>query len=122
MPLSEFHRCKYFNKYVEYASFGIAGIYTNCEPYIYGIKDRVNGLLVNNITEEWVSAISELIENEQLRKMISENCIKEANEIYALDILADDYLEKITTDFVKAEDYNIPGLSFAKFIIFFIQF
>ena len=119
MPLSEFHRCKYFNKYVEYASFGIAGIYTNCEPYIYGIKDRVNGLLVNNTTEEWVNAISELIENEKLRQTISENCLKEANEIYALDILADDYLEKITTDFKKAEDFHIPNLTFAKFIIFF---
>ncbi len=119
MPLSEFHRCKYFNKYVEYASFGIAGIYTNCEPYIYGIKDRVNGLLVNNTTEEWVNAISELIDNKQLRQTISENCLKEANEIYALDILADDYLEKITTDFKKAEDFHIPNLTFAKFIIFF---
>ena len=119
MPLSDFHRCKYFNKYVEYASFGIAGIYTNCEPYIYGIRDRENGLLVNNTTEEWVKAISELIENEELRKKISSECLREANEIYALDVLADDYLEKITTDFVKAENAHIPGLGFAKFIIFF---
>ena len=105
MPLSEFHRCKYFNKYVEYASFGIAGIYTNCEPYIYGIKDHQNGLLVNNTTEEWVNAISELIDNEELRHSISDNCLKEANEIYALDILADDYLKKITSDYVKSENF-----------------
>ena len=119
MPLSEFHRCKYFNKYVEYASFGIAGIYTNCEPYIYGIKDHQNGLLVNNTTEEWVNAISELIDNEELRRNISDNCLKEANEIYALDILADDYLKKITSDYVKSENFHIPSLTFAKFIIFF---
>ena len=119
MPLSEFHRCKYFNKYVEYASFGIAGIYTNCEPYIYGIKDHQNGLLVNNTTEEWVNAISELIDNEELRHSISDNCLKEANEIYALDILADDYLKKITSDYVKSENFHIPSLTFAKFIIFF---
>ena len=119
MPLSEFHRCKYFNKYVEYASFGIAGIYTNCEPYIYGIKDHQNGLLVNNTTEEWVNAISELIDNEELRHSISDNCLKEANEIYALDILANDYLKKITSDYVKSENFHIPSLTFAKFIIFF---
>ena len=119
MPETQFHRCKYFNKYVEYASFGIAGIYSNCEPYIYGIKDRVNGLLVNNTTEEWVDAISELIENETLRKSISKECLRQANEIYALDILADDYLEKITTDYQKPVDPKIPGLGFAKFIIFF---
>ncbi len=119
MPLTEFHRCKYFNKYVEYASFGIAGIYTNCEPYIYGIRDRENGLLVNNSTEEWVNAISELIENEKLRKQISDECLREANEIYPLDILADDYLEKITTDYVETDSVRIPGLGLAKFIIFF---
>ena len=119
MPLTEFHRCKYFNKYVEYASFGIAGIYTNCEPYIYGIRDRENGLLVNNTTEEWVNAISELIENEKLRKAISAECLKEANEIYALDILAEDYFNKITNDYVQAPKSQISGLEFAKFIIFF---
>ena len=119
MPETSFHRCKYFNKYVEYASFGIAGIYSNCEPYIYGIKDRENGLLVNNSTKDWVDAISELIENNDLRENISKECLRQANEIYALDILADDYLEKITTDFVKPENPKIPGLGFAKFIIFF---
>ena len=119
MPLTEFHRCKYFNKYVEYASFGIAGIYTNCEPYIYGIRDRENGLLVNNTTEEWVNAISELIENEKLRKSISAECLKEANEIYALDILAEDYFNKITNDYVQAPKSQIGGLEIAKIIIFF---
>ena len=119
MPLTEFHRCKYFNKYVEYASFGIAGIYTNCEPYIYGIRDRENGLLVNNTTEEWVNAISELIENEKLRKAISAECLKEANEIYALDILAEDYFNKITNDYAQAPKSQIGGLEIAKFIIFF---
>ena len=119
MPLSEFHRCKYFNKYVEYASFGIAGVYTKCEPYIYGIRDKENGLLVNNSTEEWVNAISELIENEELRKQISDQSLKEANEIYALDVLADDYLKKITAGYAKTDRVKIPGLGFAKSVIFF---
>lgn len=119
MPLSEFHRCKYFNKFVEYASFGIAGIYSNCEPYIYGIKDEVNGLLVNNTTKEWVDAISRLIDDASLRKKISKECLRQANEIYALDILAEDYFEKITHDYVKTKKSAIPGLGFAKFIIFF---
>ena len=119
MPLTEFHRCKYFNKYIEYASFGIAGVYTDCEPYVFGIRDRENGLLVNNTTEEWFAAISELIENEKLRKQISDNCLKEANEIYALDVLASDYFEKITYDYKVPVAGKNPGLGFAKFIIFF---
>ena len=119
MPQTEFHRCRYFNKYVEYASFGIAGIYSNCEPYTFGIRDRENGLLVDNDTDSWVNAISELIENEKLRKQISDECLREANEVYALDVLADDYLEKISKDYTPVKGNSIPDLTFAKGIIFF---
>lgn len=120
MPESEFHRCKYFNKYVEYASFGIAGIYSNLEPYVFGIRDKENGLLVNNTTKDWVDAISRLIDDKKLRNKISKECLREANEIYALDILADDYLNKITNNYIEQkEKTSIPGLGFSKFIIFF---
>ena len=119
MPETEFHRCKYFNKYIEYASFGIAGVYSNCEPYIYGIRNRENGLLVENTTDAWVEAISELIKNNELRNSISKECLKEANEIYALDILADDYFNKVTNDYIKKEKISIPDFGFVKAVIFF---
>ena len=120
MPLTEFHRCKYFNKFVEYASFGIVGVYTNCEPYVFGIRDRVNGLLVNNTTEEWANAISELIDNEQLRKKMSDECLREADEIYSLRVLAPDYYAKMINDFKIPEKYGkIPNFAFAKTTFFF---
>ena len=119
MPETEFHRCKYFNKYVEYASFGIAGIYTDCEPYVFGIRNKENGLLVKNTTEDWVKAISELIEDNKLREKISKECLREANEIYALDILSQDYFNKITADKVEPnKSYTIPNLTFVKALIF----
>lgn len=119
MPDTEFHKCKYFNKYVEYASFGIAGVYSNLEPYVYGIKNEVNGLLVNNTTKEWVEALSRLIEDAKLRKSISDECIRQANEVYALNVLAEDYLNKITYDYKKSNPQRIGTFAFAKFIIFF---
>lgn len=119
MPDTPFHKCKYFNKYVEYASFGIVGVYSNLEPYTYGIRNRENGVLVENTTEAWVDAISELIENTKLRKQISDNCLKEANEIYALDILAEDYLEKIKVGYKELVNKpKIGSLAPAKFVIF----
>lgn len=115
MPLSDFHRCKYFNKYVEYASFGIAGIYTNCEPYVFGIRNGENGLLVENTEEAWFNAICELIENEPLRKRISDMCLKEADEIYSLRVLAPDYYQKMMNEYRKPDGYGrIPGFALAK--------
>lgn len=120
MPDTKFHECKYYNKYIEYASFGIAGIYSNLKPYIFGIQDKENGLLVDNDTDSWVNAISQLIENEKLRKQISDNCLKQAKEKYSLDIIANDYLDKITYSYKKLDNnVAIPSFAFAKFIIFF---
>ena len=119
MPETEFHRCKYFNKYIEYASFGIAGIYTDCEPYVFGIKNGENGLLVKNTTEDWVNAISELIENNKLREKISKQCLKEANEKYPLDIISEDYYKKITTGYIENNNkVEIGDLALIKSIIF----
>lgn len=119
MPNTAFHRCKYFNKYVEYASFGIAGVYSNLEPYVYGIKDKENGLLVNNTTKDWVDGISKLIEDEKLRNKISNNCLREAHEIYSLEKASEDYLNKILAGYNDNKTSKIPSLEFAKFIIFF---
>ena len=120
MPETEFHRCKYFNKYVEYASFGIAGIYSNCEPYTYGIRNNENGLLVNNNTQDWVEGISKLIDDTKLRNDISKTCLKEANEIYALDIVAEEYLNNIIDGYNETNNKEkIPSLALIKSIIFF---
>lgn len=115
MPDSKFHECKYFNKFVEYSSFGVVGIYSNLKPYIFGIKDRVNGLLVNNNTEEWVNAISLLIEDKQLRQKMSKECIRQANEVYSLDVLAKEYYNKCMNGFVEKQNYgHIPSLELIK--------
>ena len=114
MPDSEFHACKYFNKYVEYASFGIAGIYSNVKPYTFGIKDQYNGLLTDNSPENWFNAISKLIDDNKLRKSIQNNCIKEAKTIYSLEILADDYLQKILVDY----DYTKSRTKINSLVVF----
>lgn len=118
MPSSEFHRCKYINKYVEYSSFGIVGIYSNVEPYIYGITDKNNGLLVENNTKDWVDAISLLIEDNGLRNKISENCLNIAKNEYSLNKLAYDYLEKIKIDYKPIDRVTIPSLEPAKAVMF----
>ncbi len=86
-PLSEsyFNSFKHYNKLVEYESFGIVGVYSNVEPYTFALKNKINGLVVNNDYDSWVNAICELIDNEELRNKMCSNCIKEAKTIYSLD-------------------------------------
>ena len=110
MPDSKFHKCKYFNKYVEYASFGIAGIYSDVIPYRHGIRNEENGLLVKNTEEDWFNAVCRLIDDEALRGRISKKCIEEANTIYALDYLASDYFDKMISGYAIEERIKVRGI------------
>lgn len=100
-PLADddlFNKCKYFNKFVEYTMAGIPGIYSNCPPYTFVVKDGVNGFLCNNTKADWLSAIAqrgadarhlaECVKNarDYLRtkhntKVIEENLVKEIPEL-----------------------------------------
>jgi hypothetical protein len=71
-PLMEggFFQYKYFNKFLEYASAGIPGIYSNCLPYTLVVDHEVNGLLCDNTPESWLSSMTAMIENRALRERL----------------------------------------------------
>ena len=63
---SNFTKCKYFNKFIEYAMFGIVGIYSNTEPYTFVVKNGENGILAGDKPQDWLNSICEAIENRKL--------------------------------------------------------
>lgn len=93
MPETEFHRYKHYNKYIEYAGYGIPGIYTDCEPYVWAVRDGENGLLCKNTDEAWAEAIERMLTDDALRQKLAENCRKEAKGKFSLETCADRYLE-----------------------------
>ena len=104
MPETAFHACKYYNKLVEYAGYGIVGIYSNVLPYTEAAEDRVNGLVCENRKEDWVLALSELIEDSALRKKLSANCLHQAQTIFSVRFAAEDFLRCLDAMEVKAQD------------------
>ena len=73
-------------KYLEYASLGIAGIYSNVGAYSDAINDGINGMLIeNNAPQEWKDAILNLIENNELRKSIVKNSMEDIRKKYSID-------------------------------------
>lgn len=80
-----FSNRKYFIKYIDYARFGIAGIYSSCMPYTQVVKHGENGLLVENTIDSWEWAINSLIENDYLRKAIVENSQKDIRLNFSLE-------------------------------------
>lgn len=85
LPDSYFNSFKHYNKLVEYETYGIVGIYSNVRPFTYAVKDKFNGILVENNKESFINAIETLINDENLRITILNNCIQEANNKYSLE-------------------------------------
>lgn len=64
---TEFTKCKYFNKFMEYSIAGIVGMYSNTEPYTFIVQDGVNGFLVDNDPQAWFESLCRVIDDAQLR-------------------------------------------------------
>ena len=71
LPDSPFHRNKYFNKYLEYASLGVAGIYSNVPPSADAVRDGETGLLSANDPDAWLAALRRLTSDRALRARIA---------------------------------------------------
>lgn len=86
---SSFTSCKYFNKFLEYGSEGMAGIYSNVEPYTFVVHHGENGILADNTIESWVRALSYLIENPDLRSNIQKNAFTKLKNEFNIEKISE---------------------------------
>lgn len=70
---NEFTKCKSDIKFLDYSALGIPGVYTKFDPYDKTIKNGKTGLLVDNDTKSWISALEQLIQDADLRRNLANN-------------------------------------------------
>lgn len=92
---SEFTKCKYFNKFIEYAMFGIVGIYSDTEPYTLVVKDGGNGILVEDEPDNWFTAISVAIDTDKLISICRSNAYKMLRERFDLKTIINKFVADI---------------------------
>lgn len=92
---TEFHKYKSNIKFLDYASLGVPGIYSNIAPYKGCIDNNKTGMLVNNTYSEWVSVIELLIQNFSLRVAMGDNAYKELNVHYHIKDSTHDWDEAL---------------------------
>ncbi|MCT4686665.1 glycosyltransferase [Vallitalea sp.] len=83
--IEEFLNCKTEIKYALAGATRNAIISSKTAPFLYTIKNKQNGLLVNDTVEEWVAAINRLYKDDELREKIIENTYKDVLKYYTLD-------------------------------------
>ena len=105
-PLKEtsFNSCKYYNKFLDYTSKGIVGVYSNVEPYKIIVENGINGMLAENEMNSWQKMLEELILSEELRNTLYENAIKCIQEKFSYEFITLkmlEYIPEIRTKKVK---------------------
>nr|WP_294998577.1 glycosyltransferase [uncultured Methanobrevibacter sp.] len=96
-------------KYLEYSSWGFAGVYSDVGPYSRVVDNYKNGILIkNNDCDGWVNAIIDLIENNELYNDIRKNAFEDINANYSLDSFIDLWITQINDllDFDKQIVFN----------------
>lgn len=88
---SEFHSCKYYNKFLEYGSLGIAGIYSQVYPYKAIVKNKLTGILIPNKRDMWFKSINQLIRNSHQRGRIMRNSLRIIEDHFNYKIIGQDF-------------------------------
>lgn len=98
-PLQDtpFHRMKYFNKYLEYGSLGVAGIYSNVPPSADAVRDGATGLLCANDPAVWLDALRCLTGDASLRQRIARAAWDDIEQRFSSAALLDVWREKLST-------------------------
>lgn len=104
---SGFYQCKYYNKFVEYASIGAVGVFTDCPLYRQVVVDGENGFLCANSVDLWYLLLKTLIENpaplESCRSLIQQQLIEEFD--------AEQVAEELKTQLPESYTYHAPEVS-----------
>lgn len=103
---NEFNRCKSNLRWLEMSALKIPTVCSNVEPFKKSVISDSTGMIANT-PEEWIQAISELVEHKVLRESIGKNAynyvkkwynISRTSKIYMdtlLDIHKDKSLDKV---------------------------
>ncbi|HYB96946.1 MAG TPA: glycosyltransferase [Vicinamibacterales bacterium] len=109
LPDDEFHRGKSNNKFREYSSCGIAGVYSNTIVYNTSVQHEVTGLLVTNDDAEWTSALERLITDTMLRRGIAQRARDHARTHFNEAVTDGDWLRAIGTVCARPAAVAVPA-------------
>ena len=102
-----FHNSKTNNKFREYGAMQVCGVYSNIQIYRDCVQDHENGMIVQNTTESWTQAISELIEKKELRETIKEKARKTVEQEYSIENTLNDWRNILSEDCSCTESFRL---------------
>jgi glycosyltransferase involved in cell wall biosynthesis len=94
---NESNRCKTNNKYREYGACRIAGIYSDLPPYRMSVAPGSTGVLVDNTTCAWLSALHYLMRNPQERIAMGIGAFEDVLEKHSVQGVAEEWAKSFNS-------------------------
>ncbi|WP_197080182.1 glycosyltransferase [Pantoea sp. BL1] len=88
--------CKSELKWFEAACFGIPSVVSSTQNYRDVLENGVDAYLATN-EEEWVIALSKLIEDAALRKEMAEKALYKVEQCYSIKVLGKELVDKLNS-------------------------
>jgi glycosyltransferase involved in cell wall biosynthesis len=111
---SPFAQAKTNNKYREYGALGIAGIYSNVEPYASSVESGVDGLLVDDSADAWFGAIERLLTDREACARMGRRARMQVRERHDVDRVAAIWHETLSAAQLRAiDDTLLTRIQFA---------
>lgn len=88
-----FFHSKTNNKYREFGGCGVAGVYSNFQPYASSVVHEQTGLLVDSSIDAWFSAIERLVLDRGLRANIAKHAAVDVLQNYSFSSSVDSWRE-----------------------------
>ena len=118
---NEFNNCKHYNKFIEYSSLGIAGIYSNVTPYKEIILERETGLLSENNSKSWIEMIELYIEDSNLLDKIVKQSQLFCIDNFSIEVVSMNLLKHFKLNDYRRENKKIANINIIKFTYFLIR-
>lgn len=99
-----YNHCKSSIKFFEYSAMGMPGVYSRVTPYSTVVEEGVNGFTASTI-DEWITALSQLIENPQLRGSMA----LAAQETVRRDWLLSDHAHLWSETYTEIAELRTPN-------------
>lgn len=116
-PLGEerFYQYKYYNKFIEYTSSGIVGIYSDSPPYTLIVKHLKNGFLCKNTHDDWYQTIKLAVE--QIKKGNTQ-LLENAASLLMTEFHREEIAENLQKDIPQLGNYFEDSLVKDKCVFF----
>lgn len=113
-----FYACKYYNKFIEYSICGIAGIYSDCQPYQQIVRSGENGILCPNTFDGWYQAIKQLLDAPGTAGKMAQRASAELQKDFTYDAVSQSLQQQIPEitryhpQDLSQEKIDLPSMQF----------